>query len=151
MRVRMGNPAAIQQVDGQTVPVHAAGVAAVYEKPIHLGEGGETVTMGADVRDIAVHLAQHPPGSIRHLPGHSAFVTIYDDWTLHAAQPPTWVQVDWSTPAEDPLLVDDFERQLAEFYDCARKAPENVEDTHWTEDGSPPGVNSGKFVTSEEG
>jgi hypothetical protein len=83
---------------------------------------------GADVRDLALHLAQNT-GLVTHLPDHGAFVCAVRDWANHSSVPPAWVSSDNK----------ELERLLSEFYECEVGAPKNVEATHYTRFG-PPGV-----------
>lgn len=150
MLVRMGNPRPHSVIDGEIVVPDMGGAPVVYEHSIPLGDkGGYSVTMGDDVTAILRHLAQRT-GLVTHLgEGHDALLAVVRTWPSHCEEPPTWVDV---VPEgdEDPALVDDFERQVAEYFGAARKAPENVEATHWTTESAPPGVDSGRFATAQE-
>lgn len=138
MHVRLGVPVAQEH-----------GEPAVYDQPIHTGEGGHDVTVGADVNAMALHLARNT-GPVTHLPGNEAFVNVVQTFRLLAdGRPATWASVK-PTDGEDPAIAEDFERQLASFYECPRGIPDNVEETHWTTNSAPPGVDSGQYATAEE-
>jgi hypothetical protein len=93
---------------------------------------------GLSAADLALHLARNP-GMVTHLPGHSAAIAILDAWRAHSGQvPPAWV----SCPGNP-----DLERLLAEFFECARGKPDDVEATHHTVSG-PPGVGPEAEVAS---
>lgn len=150
MLVRMGNPRPHSVIDGEIVYPDVGGSPVVFQTQIPLhDESGYNVTMGDDVTALMRHLAVYT-GMVTHLgEGHDAFLAVVQAWKDHCEVPATWVDVT-AEADEDTALIDDFERQLAEFYGCPRGAPDDVEATHWTADAAPPGVDSGRFATAEE-
>lgn len=143
MLVELGNPTAHECVDSDGVHVHEPrdSPAVTYITiPDDVGADGNRlydVTAGADVRDIALHLAQN--GDLTRLPGQEALLSIVHTagglWAHHGAEKPSWVTV----AGDDTAKADELERLISEFYNCARGRPDDVEDTHHTAAG-PPGV-----------
>lgn len=147
MLVRMGNPRPHEMIDGEAVRYTEDPV--VFTQSILLGDGGHGIEVGADINRYARQLAAST-GMVTSLgPDAEAFLAVTRTWGNHSDGPPSWVSTV-PTEGDDPTVVDDFERQLAEFYDCPRDVPTDVEATHWTDNASPPGVDSGKFAAPAE-
>jgi hypothetical protein len=89
---------------------------------------------GVSVTDVALHLVRNP--GVTHLPGLEAFLAVSHPQGVLAAQAiaqPTWVR------SNDASLGG----LLSEFHGVPADAPANLQDTHWTKQGSasyPPGA-----------
>ena len=98
-----------------------------------------TLEPGADVKDLALHLAQNP--DVTNLPDHEAFLAVVHPaagaWTSgkHGVGTPSWVHVE----GPDPAKAAELQRLLGEFWGVPQGRPADVEDTHYTKNG-PPGV-----------
>ncbi len=96
-----------------------------------------TMAPGADVNELALHLARNP--DVTHLPDHEAFLVVAHPaggmWPEHrmGADPPTWVHVE----GPDQEKADELQRVLSEFYGASSGRPDDVEGTHWTRHGMP--------------
>lgn len=104
---------------------------------IDVNEADDAMTLepGADVKDLALHLASHP-GLVTHLPDHGLFVHVVKVWDsgTHGIGIPTWVAC---SSVAQPDKAADLERLLSEFWGCPAGKPEDVENTHFTISGAP--------------
>ena len=132
MIVQLGNSRPVNQLtdaEGNHTPVPADNLGGAPTVTYISIPAGYSVADSADVKDIALHLAQNP--DVTNLPEHEALLSVVHQagaWNVHSQGTPTWV----SCP-ESPAL----EAQLAEFCGAARGVPADVEDTHHTLFGAP--------------
>lgn len=150
MIIRLGNPQPHQFVDGAQVALDGPAVT-TKQVPDDLDENGDyqyPYVVGSDPNVIARHLVQNP-GQVTHMPGNAAILTVVQEWPQHGAQAPSWVEVE--AQGRDADEAEDFERFLAEWWNCERGVPEDSESTHFTQPRGPGGVLYAPGESPEEG
>lgn len=123
MRVLLGNEA----------PLDAPGPSISYSDVRDLSG----YIVGSDALAVKDHLFDNP-GVVTHLPGMGVILEIVGSWRAVSNKKPLWVAAA-AEEGEDPAVVDDIERFIADFWRIPRGTPDDLEATHYTFAG-PPGV-----------
>lgn len=132
----MGLPNPHEIVNGQPVPLPGPTVTVVSVDDTKNEDGTYVAgyVTGTDAGTVAKHLAQNI-GPVTHMPGNGLILDIVRGaMPYHSERPPAWVSVD--AQDRDPKNAKDLERFLADFYDCDRGKPADVEATHYTQTGN---------------
>lgn len=146
MLIELGNPAPQQALKNTTgEPCPCCGDARYLHAPLedqrvtYVRMPGEAYPLepGADVRDIALHIARNPDKT--NLPGLEPLLSVVHPsgaWNQHVqgAGTPSWVRC--SGPSQWDGYNEELERLISEYYGIPRGAPDDLEATHWTQYGS---------------
>lgn len=135
MIVEFGNPSPIEFVEGTLVNLPGPSVTSIIINP-NQGEDGVLrpgYIVGTDANEILRHVVQNP-GPLKHLGGNELLQDVLGDWDRHCSGAPSWVSVKEATPYPAEV-AEDFERCVSEYWNIPRGAPEDLEDTHFTQYG----------------
>lgn len=132
MKVYLGNDSPHDR--GVSIPGPTVSVSGIDDVLQEDGTYTAGYVAGSDAIGVKRHLSENT-GPVTHLPGMGAAVSIIRSWDDHGQSPPTWVKV----VAEQRNHGDakDFERFLSEYWDCPQGFPEDLEATHYTDQGAP--------------